>query len=184
VQNQADPQSNLNDLPPEDHPPSCDGRFFISECSAGPEVINDMFVRKFGSTAPEHGHHIIAWYRNDWRSFVPVSYVNFLPWSSVILVGGACTDGGAFKQMSPEHPDQIRAAGGAYFYLLRFAFHRFADQCEAYFGHVGDARAEEVDLKAGFNHTGHKHLVACFHKPTSDERNAELTEEIHKLGAF
>ena len=184
MQNPPDAQKDLKQLPPEDRPPSCGGRFFICESSAGADVVNDLFTRKFGSPAPGHGHHIIAWYRNDWYSFLPVAYLNLLPFSGAMLVGGGCTDGQAFEHMTPEHRSEIREAGGVLYYMLRFGFHRFAGECEAYFGHVGDPRAEEVDLQAGFRHTGHQNLVACFHKPITDDRKTELTEKVAQLRSF
>jgi hypothetical protein len=184
VQIPADAQNDLSELSPADRPPSCDGRFFIAESSAGQAVIDDLFTRKFGSAAPVHGHHIIAWYRNDWLAFVPVAYLNLLPFSGAMLVGGGCTDGRAFEHMPPEHRNEIREAGGVLYYMLRFGFHRFAGECEAYFGHVGDPRAEEVDLRAGFRHTQHENLVAYFHKPITDDRKAELTHKVVQLGAF
>jgi hypothetical protein len=67
---------------------------------------------------------------------------------------------------------------------LRFAFDHFKDECEAYFGHAGDKRAYEVDIRAGFEPTPHKHLIVHFHKPISRQRKEYLIDEINKIGPF
>lgn len=156
----------------------------ITTVDDGPFFIGNMFRRKFGDPAPEHGTHVICFYRSDWDHFLPVSYLNFLPWDEVILVGGGMTDGRAFAHMSGDLAEQIRESGGMLYHMLRFGFHHFRDQCEAYFGHAGDPRAYEVDLRAGFEPTGHENLIAHFHKPISTDRRAFLIEKIRQIGAF
>jgi len=94
------------------------------------------------------------------------------------------TDGNAFGFMSDDLASRIRTSGGIYYHVLKFAFDHFKDNCEAYFGHAGDQRAYEVDINAGFEPTGHQHLIAHFHKPLSLERKAVLIEKIHRIGPF
>ncbi|MGD8384175.1 MAG: hypothetical protein PVF89_02090 [Lysobacterales bacterium] len=156
----------------------------ITTVDDGPFFIDELFRRKFAHAAPDFGHAVIAFYRKGRQQFIPACYANFLPYDEVILVGGAMTDGRAFEQMGNGLPARIRAAGGIYYHLLKFAFDRFKDECEAYFGHAGDARAHEVDLEAGFEPTGHQYLIAHFHKPVTAERKAQLIEKIHAIGPF
>ena len=116
--------------------------------------------------------------------FLPLCYVNFLEHENVILVGGAVTNGKAFKYVEPEHAYQIRADGGAYFQLLKYGFRTFADRCDAFFGYAGDKRAYEVDLEAGFIPTNHQYLIVNFHKPMNDVEKNALIEKIHAIGPF
>jgi len=156
----------------------------ITTVDDGPFFIDELFQRKFAHSAPYHGISVICFYRKNWDHFLPVGYLNFLPYEEVMLVGGGMTDGRAFGHMKGDLPEQIRAGGGILYRLLKFGFDRFADQCEAYFGEAGDQRAYEVDMQAGFEPTGHKHLIVHFHKPISPERKNYLIEKIHGIGSF
>ncbi len=156
----------------------------ITTVDDGPFFIDELFQRKFAHPAPYHGISVICFYRKSWDHFLPVCYTNFLPYEEVILVGGAMTDGRAFGHMSGDLPSEIKASGGIYYHLLKYAFDKFRNQCEAYFGHAGDQRAYDVDMEAGFEPTKHQHLIAHFHKPLTTERKNYLTEKIHSLGPF
>lgn len=156
----------------------------IVEVSEGRCFAGDMFRRAFGHDLPDFGHHLVCFYRKDAQVFVPLGYLNFLEHGSVMLVGGGVTSGPAFRHVSGEHSEQIRAAGGILFNLLKFGFRRFADQAEAYFGYAGDERAREVDLQAGFRPTGHEYLLAHFHRPLSEARQRELIDDVLAIGAF
>jgi len=151
-----------------------DGRFFI----------NELFKRKFVDEAPDHGAAVICFYRKSSDHYIPVCYANFLQYDEVVLVGGAMTDGRAFAQMPVDLAERIRASGGAYYHVLKFAFDHFKDQCEAYFGHAGDCRAYQVDMNAGFEPTPYQFLIAHFHKPITPERKHFLIEKIHAIGPF
>jgi hypothetical protein len=127
---------------------------------------------------------VICFYRRDWNTFIPLCYTNFLGYDEVILVGGAMTDGSVFRLMPSSTREIIRQNGGMYFQVLKFAFEYFKDDCEAFFGHAGDRRAYEIDLKAGFVQTPYRHLIVNFHKPISSERKNYLIEKIHAIGPF
>ena len=156
----------------------------ITTVTHSPFFISRLFKEKFGHPAPEHGHGLVCFYRIDWSHFVPLCYTNFLPYDEVILVGGAMTDGSVFRIMPKEHRNKIKQLGGIYYQVLLFAFDYFADDCDAFFGHAGDRRAYEIDLKAGFVQTPHQYLIANFHKPISEERKTALIEKIHAIGPF
>ena len=99
-------------------------------------------------------------------------------------MGGAMTDGRAFGHMDGDLAERIKASGGIYYHLLKFAFDKYKDQCEAFFGHAGDRRAYEVDMQAGFEPTRHQYLIAHFHKPLSTERKDYLIKKINDIGPF
>lgn len=156
----------------------------ITTVDDGPFFIDEMFQKKFGHPAPDHGLSVVCFYRNNWDRFLPVCYINFLPHEEVMLVGGGMTDGRAFAHMTNGLPEKIKSSEGIFYHVLKFGFDRFKDQCEAYFGHAGDKRAYEVDMKAGFEPTKYQHLIANFHKPLTTEKKNDLVEKIHAIGSF
>ena len=158
--------------------------FQICEVSSGEFFVNEMFRKGFGGKAPEWGRHLVFFYRHQADLFVPLGYLNYLPHGEVLLVGGGVTNSAGFKLVSKKDSEEIYRRGGVFYQMLVFGFEYFADDCEAYFGYVGDPRAYEVDLKAGFVQTRHEKLVANFHKPISQARRDELVAEMHALGAF
>ena len=143
-----------------------------------------IFRRRFQSEPPDVPHHIVTFFRDGEGSLWPASYVHFRPWGEVLLVGGAATDGGVFARMSEEQRQAVRDAGGLYLRALRWAFARYADQCQAYFGYCGDPRAWEVDMQAGFVPTPHERLIAHWHRPLPDATRQELIARAHALGPF
>lgn len=147
-------------------------------------LIDPLFRRKFGDPAPDTPSHVVALYRlNDW-TWIPLSYTHFQRFENVILVGGACTDGNALRSLPPGVADRIRDAGGSYLALLCWAFRRYADECEAFFGYCGDARAEAVDLQAGFRKAGPKHLLIHTPKLLDPATESRLIERMAALGPF
>lgn len=155
-----------------------------TEVSSGSFFADDFFNSAFGENVPDWGHHLVLFYRVRPDFFVPLSYVNFLEHKTVILVGGAVTNRKAFEHVDPAFAAQLRAEGGAYFQLLKFGFSLFANRCDAFFGHAGDQRAYEVDIKAGFIPTEHEHLIVNFHKPLSAFKKRSLIRKIHAIGPF
>ena len=157
----------------------------ISEFDNATAVVGDLFARKFGHPIPHWRHDLIAFARRASDGvLVPLSYAKFMPFASVILVGGCCTDGRAFTLLEQEQRDALTAAGGVMAQLLRHGFDLFADRCDAYFGYCGDARAWEVDLSAGFEPTGHDKLLAHWHKPLDTRLKTSLVAMAASLGAF
>ena len=149
----------------------------VTEVAEGPAVAEQVFQRKFRLSVPDFPHHIVTFFRKDWHCLVPFSYVHIRPRGDIYLVGGAATDGRVLAMMSEQQREQVTASGGVYLNALRYAFDRFADRCEAYFGYCGDARAWEVDMQAGFEPTAHEKLIARWHKPVEPGRKLELVEQ-------
>jgi hypothetical protein len=156
----------------------------ISEVDDGPFFVDELFQRKFGAPAPRAAHHVVAFHKAAPLQPRVLGYAHFLPFGDIILVGGVCTDGRAFEAMPESQRAAIAAAGGVYHQVLRWAFARYADQCEAYFGYCGDARAEAVNLKSGFRKTEHPHLLVNFHKPLHEVMQRALIAKAAAIGPF
>lgn len=146
--------------------------------------VAELFERKFAAPAPAAGHHMLALHRVAPQQLRVLGYANFLPFGDIMLVGGVCTDGEALRAMDATQREAVTAAGGIYLSLLRHAFARLADQCEAYFGYCGDARAEQVNLQAGFVRTVHPHLLVNFHKPLHEVMQRALLAKAAAIGPF
>lgn len=156
----------------------------VVEISDGNYFAGEIFRHKLGHELPDTGRHLIGCYRADAFRFVPLGYLQIGRHDTVGLVGGGCTDGRAFDRVDSAHAVAIREAGGVLFSLLRYAFTRMTDDFEAFFGYCGDARAEEVDLAAGFEYTKYKYLLAHFHRPVDSARREALTDQVYRLGPF
>jgi hypothetical protein len=161
-----------------------DDRFSVCEVSDGRFFAAEIFRRKLGGDLPDHGRHLVAFYRHDATRFTPLGYLNILEHEGQALVGGGSVDGRAFRDMPNDDARRLREAGGVLYALLRYAFERLGDDYEAFFGYCGDARAEEVDLQAGFRHTRHEHLLAHFHRALPEERREALIDSIRAIGPF
>ena len=161
-----------------------DSPFRVVEVSDGRYFAGEIFRRKLGGTLPAYGRHLVAIYRHDPLRFTPLGYLNILGHESVALVGGGSVDGRAFADIPEQASRNIRETGGVLYRLLRYAFTEMADDFEAFFGYCGDARAEEVDLQAGFRHTRLPRLLANYHRPLDAERRERLLDDVFALGPF
>jgi hypothetical protein len=156
----------------------------ISELDDASPFFGELFRRKFGDPIPAVRHHVGLFYRDDGGAFVPMTYVHFMAYGELLLVGGGCTDGRAFARMSEAERAEVNASGGGLLHALRYGFERFADMCEAYFGYCGDPRAYEVDMAAGFVPTQHDKLIARWHRPLDASRRENLIAKAHAIGPF
>lgn len=156
----------------------------ISEVDDGRAFAEAIFQRKYAQSAPDFPHHVVAFLRREDGAFVAASYLHFTLHEDVVLVGGGATDGRAFNQVPAEVGEAIRDRGGLLLQTLRFGFRKYADHCEAFFGHCGDPRAFEVDMQAGFQPTRVEHLLAYWHRLLDDKRREALIDKVTALGPF
>ena len=156
----------------------------ISEVDDGPYFAEAIFQRKYAQSAPDFPHHVVAFLRREDGAFVPASYLHFTLHEDVVLVGGGATDGRAFAQVPAEVAAAVRAGGGLLLQTLRFGFRKYADRCDAFFGHCGDPRAFEVDMQAGFQPTRVEHLLAYWHRLLDGNRREALIDKVAALGPF
>ena len=156
----------------------------VAEVERGDRFVRPLFARKLGGIPPEFGHHLIAFHARADGSFIPAGYLHLWTQGTIGLVGGGCTDGHVIRAMPEEQRRLVNDAGGILFQLLGFCFDRFEPGLEAYFGHCGDARAKEVDLRAGFRETSVRHLLVRPNKPLTPGRYEALLAQAEAIGAF
>lgn len=156
----------------------------IREASDGAARAGDLFRRRFGQEPPDFPHHVIAFHRGADGREVAVCYVHFTAMGELLLGGGACVDNRAMRSMAPATRATIRERGGLYRMTLDWAVRHFAPNYAAIFGYCGDALAERVDLQAGFERTGHAHLLVHWTRAMPAAERARLVAQAHAIGAF
>ncbi len=156
----------------------------ISEVDDGRFFAGELFQRKFDGLPPSGPHHLVCFHRSPASTIHVLCYAHFHPFGDIILVGGVCTDGETLRQLPLEQRDTLTVFGSLYFHVLKYGFARFADRCEAFFGYCSDARAEQVNLQAGFCKTEHPHLLVNFHKPTHPVMQRALIAKAAAIGPF
>jgi hypothetical protein len=158
--------------------------FTISEVDDAEFFAGTLFRRKFHAPPPDFPRHLVAFYRSDDGNLHPAGFSHMRPFGDVYLSGGSCSDGGTIRIMSEPHRAAIQAAGGVWYLILKYAFAKFADDCDAFFGHCGDARALEVALAAGFERTDHPPVIVHWHKPLHEVFRRALMAKVVALGPF
>ena len=88
-----------------------------------------------------------------------------------------------YRRLPREEFREMQAAGGLA-QMMMAAAERELDDCVAWFGYCGDAKALAVDLRAGYVETNRRHvIVKWFDTPPPGEQQ-RLIDEIAKIGPF
>jgi hypothetical protein len=156
----------------------------VAEVERGERFVGGLFARKFGHPPPEFGHHLLAFHRRPDGSFVPAAYLHLWIQETIGLIGGGCTDGHVLRAMGAGERRMIEESGGLLLQMLGFCFAKFEPQLEAFFGHCGDARAKQVDLRAGFVETRLPHLLVRPNRALEPKRYEQLLAQAEAIGIF
>ncbi|MBR0345393.1 MAG: hypothetical protein IJI03_09050 [Rudaea sp.] len=156
----------------------------ITEIDDAEFLVGELFQRKFKQPVPDFPRHIVALYRDGDGAQHLLSYSHMRPFGDIYLSGGSCSNGETVKRMQPHEREAMYAAGGSWFLVLKYAFERYADCCDAFFGYTGDARAQEVAIAAGWTPTEHDHLYVNWHKPLPESFRRALLAKAHAIGEF
>ena len=156
----------------------------IAEVEGGHRIVADLFARKLGGSPPASGYHLIAFYRRADGALTPASYLHLWIHDGMGLVGGGCTDGHVIRSMRAEERTTLTQAGGLLYQMLGYCFAKFESQCDAFMGHCGDARAKEVDLRAGFRETADRYILIRPNRTLSPACEAELVDKANAFGLF
>jgi hypothetical protein len=156
----------------------------VREVTDGAGIVRALFRHRYGVDPPAIPHHVIAFHRLPGASEVPVGYVHFTALGDLLLGGGACVDDRAMRRMDAETRTSIRMGGGLYRMTLDWAVRHFAPTYAAIFGYCGDALAERIDLAAGFEPTGHAHLLVHWTHDVARADRERLICRAHAIGPF
>jgi hypothetical protein len=156
----------------------------VTEVAEGAPFAEPIFQRKYAAAAPLHGHHLIAWYRKGDDSWIPASYLNYLPYRGAMLIGGASTDGRVLRAMSEPERRAIEAGGGLMIQLVRYGEAKFAAESIGTFGHCGDARSWSVLEQCGYVRLDDPHLIVRWNREPEGVMREELLTAIKSIGPF
>ena len=147
-------------------------------------AAGDLFRRAFGVDVPDYPRHFVLDYR-DSAGGEPrvVAYVHFMPYKEVYLGGGMCADERAYRAFPKWLFAEVRREGGLATIVTREAIGLLGDSPAA-FGHVGEPRARQADLRTGFVDTGLPHLMVYWRKPLDEAEKRRLIELAHAHGPF
>ena len=145
-------------------------------------AVGALFKRLFGDDLPAFPKHFVLRYVAGGEA-VPLAYAHFTPWEGSYLGGGMAFDERAYRQISAVHRARIREAGGVTEFLLRRIRAMLPDAI-ALFGHVGEPRAERVDLRAGYERTAHPHVIVCWQRALPAKERDALLARVAALGPF
>ena len=145
-------------------------------------AVGELFKRLFGDDLPGFPRHFVLRYVAGGAA-VPLAYAHFTAWEGCYLGGGMAFDERAYRQITAVHRARIREAGGVTEFLLRRIRAMLADAI-ALFGHVGEPRAERVDLRAGYEHTAYPHLIVCGQRDLPAKQRDALVTRVAALGPF
>ena len=165
-------------------PESLRGFLDITEIDDARLLASGLFQRKFGSPPPDFGRHLVALYRDADGSMHVAGYSHMRRFGEVYLSGGSCSDGATIRRMPAAQREAVQEAGGIWYLILKYAFEKFADDCDAFFGHCGDARALVVAQAAGFIKTEFPPIIVNWHKPLHENIRRALTAKVVALGPF
>jgi hypothetical protein len=162
---------------------SIDDLIRVEEVSDAEFFIGDLFRRRFHCNPPDYPRGFVAFYQPIRARLEAVGFVHYLRHEDTYLCGGLVIDERRYRQMPAEHRSVIKAAGGISEKLLRATFARLKE-APAIWGYVGDALAEKVDLRAGFRHTHHPHVMVVWNKDLPEEEKAQRLAKVIALGPF
>jgi peptidoglycan/xylan/chitin deacetylase (PgdA/CDA1 family) len=145
-----------------------------------------LFRKSFGQPVPDYPRHFVlvhSPYAGETRKPEVVAYVHHSPFENVFLAGGMCADPAAYRTFPKPLFDSVKRDGGLATIVMRESF-ALLGEAPAVFGHVGEPRARQADLRAGFVDTGRTHLMAVWRKPLADGEKEQLLDKVEALGPF
>lgn len=155
----------------------------VEETGDAEFYAGDLFRRRFGGDPPDYPRHYVAFYREGRARYLPVGYIHYSPFEDSYLCGGMVIDDRLYRRIAAPHRKLIREAGGIAEIMLRETFARLA-RAPAIWGYVGDKQAEEVDVRAGFRHTHHPHVMVVWNRDLPEAERAARLERVIALGPF
>ena len=150
-------------------------------------LAGDLFRKSFGHPVPDYPRHFVLVFSPEDGSGEPpmvVAYVHQLMGEGYALGGGMCVDERAYRRFPRWLFRQVRDEGGLATIVTRDSVAMLGDDCVAAFGHVGEPRARQADLRTGYVDAGPPHLMVIWRRPLDEARKAALVEKVAALGAF
>jgi hypothetical protein len=155
----------------------------VEETTTAEFFAGDLFRRRFGGAPPDYPRHFVAFYRAGRSVYWPIGYVHYTAFEDSFLCGGMVMDDRLYRRVPGAHRQLIKQVGGVAERLLRETFARLAD-APAIWGYVGDRQAEAVDVRVGFRHTRHPHVMVVWKRELPDSEKEARLDRVVALGPF
>lgn len=150
-------------------------------------IADDLFRRSFGHDPPAEPRHfvLVSFPAPDDGAPHPrvVAYVHQRALHEVYLCGGMCVDERAYRQFPRWLFQAVKSEGGLATIVTRDSLAMLGDS-PASFGHVGEPRARQADLRTGFVDTGVPHLMVFWRRQVPQPEKQRLIEKVAAHGAF
>lgn len=150
----------------------------------------DLFRESFNADFPQPPaasagtwHQYVAVYTWPDGTEETVGFCNWIRHGEVYLEGGMCVEKSFYRRMPREHFRECKSRGGIA-QMMMAAAARDLDDCIAWFGYCGDAKALAVDLRAGYQPTSRTYLIVKWFQDATPAKREELIEAVARLGPF
>jgi hypothetical protein len=163
-------------------PKALAGWFRIVEVDDVERYAGALFRRCFRNPPPDAPRHFVALVDADGEERT-IGYIHYAKLGDVYLGGGMCIDERVFRRLPTERREHLKEAGGIAEQMLRCTTASLGN-AKAIFGYVGDKRAERVDLRAGFEHTGTEHLIVFWPRPLPVDEQRAIVARVARVGPF
>ena len=134
-------------------------------------------------TPPENWRQYVAIYAWPDGRQETVGFCNWIRYGDVYLEGGMCVQKTFYRRLPREHFRECQARGGVAQMLMEKAANEL-DDCAAWFGYCGDAKAMAVDLRVGYVPTRHKHVIVKWFRGVPESQREKLVDSIAAIGPF
>ena len=157
------------------------------EAAEASAAAGALFRRRFGHDVPGYPRHFELVYAPPGAQAPGarqvVAYVHQSPYRGVHLTGGMCVEEGAYRRFPRWLFAQVRAQGGLATVVTRDSLALLGDSPAA-FGHVGEPRARQADLRTGYVDCGPPHLMVYWRRSLPEAEKARLVEMVAAHGPF
>ena len=134
-------------------------------------IASELFRESFGAAFPvPHENALpVPTPLPAWRQFVAtyrwpdgkdeaVGFCNWIRHGDVYLQGGMCVRRSFYRRLPRDQFREVQEQGGLAQMMMAAAARELND-CVAWFGYCGDAKALAVDLRAGYETTHRKYVI-------------------------
>ena len=130
----------------------------------------------------------------DWRQFVAtytwpdgteecVGFCNFIKYKDVYLEGGLAVQKNFYRRLPKAQFSVCSRRGGIAQIMMETAATQLTD-CVAWFGYCGDAKALQVDLRAGFVQTEHPYIIVKWMRALPATEMRTWIDDVTRIGLF
>ncbi len=160
-------------------------------------IASDLFQSAFNSAFPlPHACKVldIEITTQDWYQYVAlytwpdgseecVGFCNWIKYRNTYLEGGLAVKKDFYRSLPKSEFARFNERGGVAQIIMETAAAQL-DDCVAWFGYCGDAKALKVDLRVGFVQLEHPYLIVKWIKDLPDADKVALIDEITRIGEF